>query len=829
MKKLFSWNHLRFAFVGLAGLFFFGIIFFFLIIKDLPGADLLTTRQVFQSTKIYDRTGEILLYEIHGEEKRTVIPFEEIPDHVKKAAIAIEDENFYSHAAFDLKSIIRAVLVNLGRGRIAQGGSTITQQLAKNAFLTAERTITRKVRELALAFKLEKKFSKDEILNLYLNQIPYGSNAYGVEAAAQTFFNKNAKNLNLAEAALLASLPKAPSYYSPYGSHLNDLLARKDRALDKMAALGFISEHQKDEAKNYKFEFSPNYTGIKAPHFVLMIQDYLNQKYGEDFVRTAGLKVITTLDWNTQQIAEKAVAEGAARNTELYGGHNAALVAEDATTGQVIALVGSKDYFGKAEPENCQAGLNCRFEGNFNVAAQGLRQPGSAIKPFAYIAAFKKGFTPETIVFDLPTEFAANNANCPLTVDFSKEESEKTQECFHPKNFDEIFRGPVSLKNSLAQSINTASVKTLYLAGIDNVLKLTKEFGISTLTERSRYGLSLVLGGGEVKLADLAHAYSVFAQDGVRHKQSFVLKISQGKKVLEEYNDDPVQVIEPQYARLINDILSNPENRAPLFQNSLGLTVFPNQEVALKTGTTNDYRDAWAMGYTRSLVVGVWAGNNDNSAMKARGSSILAAIPIFHAFLNEIFKDRPTDTFIQPDPIFTEKPALNGQHIITYWSGSEEYPQVHEILFYANKNDPMGPPPANPSADSQFQNWEEPLLAWARQNIPNFDLVYNRPLPSDAFVKSGKLGLDLEILSPKNGDFVRETIAVAADIRSSSNVKKLEIYFNGNLIDSAANLGTGYAYRKNLGIFGAELQNILKIVTVDELNNRSEKEIILYK
>lgn len=830
MRKFLTWHYLRFVLIGTAALFLVGVIYLFIIIKDLPGADLLTTRQVFQSTKIYDRTGEVLLYEIHGEEKRTVIPFEEIPEFVKKATIAIEDENFYNHAAFDLKSILRAVLVNLGRGRISQGGSTITQQLAKNAFLTAERTITRKVRELALAFKLEKKFSKDEILNLYLNQIPYGSNAYGIEAAAQTFFGKKAEDLTLAEAALLASLPKAPSYYSPYGTHTDELLARKDRALDKLATLGFITTEQRDKAKRQQFEFAANYTGIKAPHFVLMVQDYLNQKYGEDFVQTAGLKVITSLDWNIQQIAEKTVLEGAARNTELYEGHNAALIAEDATTGQILALVGSKDYFGTAEPENCQAGVDCKFEANFNVATQGLRQPGSAIKPFAYIAAFKKGFTPETIVFDLPTEFAYNNENCPLIVDFSKDDIENASpECFHPRNFDEIFRGPVSLKNSLAQSINIPSAKTLYLAGIDNVLKLTKEFGITTLTERSRYGLSLVLGGGEVKLIDLAHAYSVFAQDGLRHKQSFILKISQNEKILEEYSDDPIQVIEAQYARMINEILSDPNTRASLFQNSLGLTVFPNQEVALKTGTTNDYRDAWAMGYTRSLVVGVWAGNNDNSVMHKKGSSILAAIPMWSAFLNEVLRDRPTDTFSQPDPIFVEKPMLKGEYLVNYFVGQEKYPQIHDILFYADRNYPQGPQPLDPTADSQFQNWEEPVLVWARQNIPNFDFIYNRPLPGNALVQDEKFGINIEILSPQSGDFINDVVSVTADIQSLINIKKIEVYFNGNLVDLANNLGNNYFYRKNIFTFGAGLQNILKIVTTDDLNNKSEREVILYK
>jgi penicillin-binding protein 1C len=826
IKRVRKIHYIGGAIIGILAV---GTVYFFIIIRDLPNADLLTSRQVFESTKIYDRTGEVLLYEIHGEEKRTVIPFEEIPDVVKKAAIAIEDENFYKHPAFDWRSILRALWINITRGRIAQGGSTITQQLAKKAFLTDHRTITRKVRELVLAFKLEKEYSKDQILNLYLNQIPYGSNAYGIEAASKTFFDKKANDLTLAEAALLASLPQAPSYYSPYGTHVKELMNRKDAVLEKMHQLEFITEEEKENAKKEKLDFAPGYTTIKAPHFVIMVQEYLNNKYGEDFVRTAGLKVITTLDWNLQELGEKVVAEGAQRNKELYQGHNAALVAEDASTGQILALVGSKDYFAPAEPEGCKSGIDCRFEGNFNVAAQGLRQPGSAIKPFAYIAAFKKGFTPETIVFDVPTEFAANNPNCPLTVDFLKKEGGGNRSCFHPKNFDEQFRGPVTLRQALGQSINVPAAKVLYLAGIDNVLKLVKEFGINTLTERSRYGLSLVLGGGEIKLIELVHGYSVFAQDGIRHKQSFILKISDDNKVLEEYSDDPVQVVEPQYARMINDVLSDVETRAGLFSGSLGLTVFPNQEVALKTGTTNDYRDAWTFAYTNSFVAGVWTGNNNGDSMQKQGSSILAAIPIMNAFMKEALKDRPTGTFTRPDPIFVDKPMLKGQYLVDYWVGNEKYPQIHDILFYVNKNDPLGPAPENPENDSQFQNWEEPVINWAKSNIANFEQIYNKPIPNYAQIKSDSASMNFNLLSPSSGEFIKNPLLLAADIRSSLNIKKLEVYFNDTLIDQLSNISGNYDYRKNLQISGANLQNILKIAVTDELNNRTEKEIILYK
>ncbi len=379
----------------LLGLAFFILIMAAKIAKELPSPEQFAGRQVSQSTKIYDRTGETLLYEIHGEEKRTVIPFKEIPDFVKQATISVEDQEFYSHKAFDWRAIIRALFVNIISGRVVQGGSTITQQLAKNAFLSPERTYKRKIKELILAYWIEQRYSKDEILNLYLNQISYGANAYGIEAASRTYFNKSAKDLSLAEAATLAALPKAPSYYSPWGTHKEELNQRKNYVLEQMFKLGIIDEEEKERAKNSKIKLAEQNIGlIKAPHFVMMVKDYLSEKYSEEILEMGGLRVTTTLDWNLQKTAEQVIKDGAERNTELYDGRNAALVAQDPKTGQILAMVGSKDYLAGPEPIGCEPGKTCQFEGNFNVASQGLRQPGSAFKPFAYITAFQKGYSP---------------------------------------------------------------------------------------------------------------------------------------------------------------------------------------------------------------------------------------------------------------------------------------------------------------------------------------------------------------------------------------------------------------------------------------------------
>lgn len=670
------------------------------IIKTLPSPEEFQIHQTAQSTKIYDRAGKILLYEIHGEEKRTVIPFEEIPQYLKLATIAIEDSNFYTRYALDWKGIIRSLIVDIKYGEFVQGGSTITQQLARNIFLTREKTLIRKIKEIILAIELESKYSKDEILNFYLNQIPYGSNAYGVEAASQIYFGKSAKNLTLAESALLASLPRAPSYYSPWGPHKDELIKVQQYVLDRMAKLGFITKEEAQKAKEEKLNFMPPSLGtIKAPHFVMTVKSYLENKYGEDVVTNGGLKVITTLDWELQQKAEEAIKKGVERNKKLYGGKNAGLVLEDARTGQILALVGSADYFDKS------------IDGNFNMPIQGLRQPGSALKPFIYLKALEKGYPPDTIIFDVPTEFTVNNPICSIIPNFENNSEEYKKNCFHPLDFEE-FKGPITIKEALPQSINIVAVKLLYLVGLQNVINELKNFGITTLNEPWRYGLSLVLGGGEVKLIELVKVYSVLSQEGILREQSFILEVrDSNNNILESYSNKSKKVFDPFYIRWINYMLSTPELRKPLFGASFSLTVFEGYDVALKTGTTQDYRDAWAIGYTPSLVVGVWAGNSDNSPMVKKGTSILAAVPIWSDFLNKILKNFPPEKFNPPSPFpAVNKTMLNGNYI-NYDSS------IHSILYYVDKNNPLGPPPVNPANDPQFINWEYAVIDWINNHF----------------------------------------------------------------------------------------------------------------
>ena len=727
----------------LSQLIFWGIITFFILVvlfiltffyysRQLPNPNNWQNRKIIQSTKIYDRDNKNLLYEIHGEEKRTIIPFDEIPKVIKDATIVAEDAEFYNHSGVNIRGILRAAWADIKGGALLEGGSSITQQLIKNAYLTPERTFSRKIKEVILAIALERRYSKDEILNFYLNQIPYGSNSYGIEAAAQTYFNKRAKDLSIVEAAYLTSLPRATSYYSPYGNHGEELKSRANYILGRMHELKYISDDEYNSALKTTVNFISQKTNISAPHFVMFIRDYLTEKYGDDLIEKGGLKVTTTLNFDLQKIAEKAITDGAKIN-ESYHARNASMVAIDPKTGQILAMVGSKNYNGDPEPEGCEPGKNCQFEPFVNVATR-LRQPGSSFKPFVYATAIKNGYTPDTIVWDIPTEFnplCSWNGNAENGVD--------QETCYKPKNYDGNFRGPVTLKQSLANSLNIPSVKILYLTGINNSIDTAESLGITTLKDRSRYGLSLALGAAEVKLLEMVSAYGVFSQEGIKHDPIGILKIEDGNgQILEEYRNQEQKVLDERVAREINDILSDNNARAPLFglYSSLSLGDRP---AAAKTGTTQDSnsfdkaKDAWIIGYTPSLVAGVWVGNNDNTPVDKSGSS--AAGPIWREFMLQTLKDTPLENFTKPEPILTDKPILNGQYQITVNLNinknngllatdktppdlvqNKSFTEIHEILYWLDKNDPQGPPPDNPENDSQFKNWEESIQNWLKNN-----------------------------------------------------------------------------------------------------------------
>ena len=608
------------------GIGFVGAIFF--LFTTVPSGDLEVNWDPAQTTTIYDRSGQHILYEIHGEENRKIVSHSEISDNLRKATIAAEDDSFYSHNGFDIKSIARALKVNLQRDHISQGGSTITQQLARNVYLTREKTIKRKVKELLIAIKIERNNSKDQILDYYLNTVPYGANTYGAETASRVYFGKSAAELSLDEAAMLASLPKAPTYYSPYGKHKNELLFRQQSILRRMADLGLVSseealvagrENPLEKLRDFK-------NPIDAPHFVFYVMAELEEKYGRDFLEKAGFRIFTTLDYDLQKIGEKIIEDGVNNNVKKYGGSNAALAAVDPKTGGILAMVGSRDYFASD------------IDGQVNVTTR-LRQPGSSIKPIIYATAFEKGYQPETRVTDSQTNFGPDGSG----------------RDYIPRNYSGTFRGNVSMRQALAMSLNIPAVKTLNSVGIDAAIDMADRLGIDTFTERQRYGLSLAIGGAEVTLLKETAAYAVFANDGIKKETVSIGKITNPDGSVEFAADFSAgkKVIDSEVARKVSSVLSDNEARTPVFGPNSPVFI-EGRKVAAKTGTTQEFKDAWTVGFTPSIAVGVWTGNNNGAPMRAGADGVFVAAPIWRGFMLEALERFPQESFLAYTPVSKE-------------------------------------------------------------------------------------------------------------------------------------------------------------------------------
>jgi 1A family penicillin-binding protein len=609
--------------------------------STLPSYTELLNRDVPESSKVYSRDGT-LLYEFHGEYKRTSVPLSEISPSLKQATIAVEDKNFYSHGAISVWGIGRAMLANSQAGGVVQGGSTITQQFVKNALLDdRSRSLSRKIREVLLAYKIEHHFSKDEILELYLNEIPYGRNAYGVEAASQTYFGKSARDLNLAESAYIAALPQAPSYLNPGGPNRADLDDRKNLVLERMAEQGFITTAQLAEAQTATVAFKESKVTLKAPYFVSWIQNYLTATYGPEFLREGGLKVYTTLDLKLQSLAEQVVRDGVAKTGKQYGFANAALVAVEPSSGKVLAMVGGKDYFGTPEPAGCKPGVNCRFEPNTNVAAS-ERQPGSSFKPYAYVTAFGSRFAynPTSKIIDAPTTFGGG---------------------YSPQNYDGSYHGVVTMRKALAGSLNVPAVKVAAMVGPDNVVKTAKSLGISSPLQNC--GLTVVLGGCEIKLVDHVGAMATLANQGLGHGATPFLKIEDKHgKVLEQYQAPKTYAVEPEAAYELISIMTDDSARQYIFGSKTPLTL-PGRVVAAKTGTTQQWKDGWTMGFTPQLAAGVWVGNNDGTLMKSGADGVFTAAPLWHQFMLEALADQPAVEFPVPQGIVQVAMNVQGQPV----------------------------------------------------------------------------------------------------------------------------------------------------------------------
>lgn len=748
--------------------------------QDLPDPNKLNTRVVAQSTKIYARDGTTLLYNIHGDQRRTLIALNDVSPFIKQATLSIEDKNFYKHRGVSLRGILRAIFVDLLSGKKAQGGSTITQQLVKNSILTRDKSYVRKAKEIILAYQMEQRFSKDQILKLYFNEIPYGSSAYGVEAAAETYFNKHAKDLDLAESALLAAMVQAPSYYSPNGLHRQELISRQRLVLGEMIKDGYIDQGQADEARAVDVlkRVSPHRDRIIAPHFVFTIRDQLAQKYGDALVEQGGLRVVTTLDPKLQTIAEEEISAGAEKNEKKHRADNAALVAIDPRTGQVLALVGSRDFF------------DTEHDGNFNVATA-VRNPGSSFKPVVYLTAFTRGYSPDTLLFDLKTNFGPDGSG----------------KDFVPNNYDFKEHGPLKMRQTLAGSLNIPAVKTLYLAGIDNVVDLADRLGYTTINRR-QVGLALAIGGGGVKLLEHVSGFATLANDGVRNPVSLLLRVEdKNGRVLEQYKQQSSRVVSADNVHQLESVMSDNTARAFIFGSKNSLTL-GGRAVAAKTGTTNDNRDGWTLGFTPSLAAGVWVGNNDYSPMKPGSDGVIVAAPIWRAFMERSLKGKPVENFPKPPKNSSAKPTLLGRlpsdvpvsvdsqtgkqipdSCLADWPAQfvsrKLIKEVHDILYYVNTDDPNGPPPTDPSADPMFSRWEKPVQEWAKKN----GFIAASPGFENCSLRAGGSGatVAISLTSPSPESTITTTsLPVAVTASSSSAVSSVEYAVDGTVLATSA-------------------------------------------
>lgn len=801
--------------LGVAGsLFMLGLFAF--VSRDLPDPNSLTERSISQSTKIYDRTGEHLLYEIFGDENRTLVKMQEgfcndnkeleidengIPLFVLQATIAAEDRKFCSHHGFSFTGLLRAVVYQGRKG----GGSTLTQQLVKNAILSPERTVIRKIKELIISLELERRYAKDEILQIYFNEIPYGSTYYGIQAAAQNYFAKPVNQLTLAEAATLAALPQAPTAY------LNDqerLKARRNWILDGMAEMEFISQEEAKAAQAEETPVEVSITNIHAPHFVFYVKEQLGEQYGQRTMESGGLKVITTLDYDKQQAAEEAVREGVEASGEALGFTNASLVAIDPKTGQILAMVGSKDYFDE------------KIDGMVNVSTR-LRQPGSSIKPIVYAKAFAMGYTPNTVVWDVKTDFPTATGN------------------YSPNNYDLKERGPTRLRDALQGSLNIPAVKVLYMVGVENALNFAEELGYTSFGDRSRFGLAIVLGGGEVKLLEHVSAFATFANEGVRHEPVSILKVedSQGQVLQEWEENEGYKVVEANIARMITNVLSDNAARTPFFGSNSQLSL-GSRPVAAKTGTTNDYHDAWTVGYTPSLVAGVWGGNNDNSEMNRGAGGSTVAGPIWNAFMRQALEGEAVESFTAPQIPITGKAVLDGKleqatvvvDKITGKLATEYTPpqfreekifaQYHSLLHYVDRGDILGPAPGNSASDPYYDKWEEAIAAWIvkKQEETGIEITQAEAPTEFDDVHVPENFPSVQITNPREGSETNDRrVTIEAQAEARRGVARVEFYIDGYFLGYDPRLP--YSLQATIPNTIDRGYHTLKVVAYDDVGN----------
>lgn len=796
--------------------------------RDLPDPQSLSERIVRQSTKIYDRTGEHLLYEIHGEENRTLIPMAQgfcdpdvtarvetggIPLHAIQATIAAEDRQFCHHRGFSMRGILRALYTNtIGPGRA--GGSTLTQQLVKNAFLTNEKRLSRKIKELMISVEIERRFSKDEILQIYFNEIPYGSTNYGIEAASQSYFGKTASDLTLAEAATLAALPQRPSTFL----NRQDLLQnRRDHILRTMAELYFVTPEEAETSIAEPLELRPRLTNIEAPHFVFYVKELLEEKYDPRLVEEGGLRVITSLDWEKQLAAEEILSSGVEERGERYGFTNAALVALEPGTGHILAMVGSRDYF------------NEEIDGQVNVTLR-PRQPGSSFKPFVYTLGFLTGYTPETILWDVKTEFATDTGS------------------YSPNDYDLGERGPLTVRTALQGSLNIPAVQMAYLVGVRSLVNFAQTLGYTTITDAARYGLSIALGGGEVTLLEHTNAYATLAREGHYLAPVAILRVEDQKgELLEEWKalEPAAPVIEPNTARITTSVLSDNAARGYIFGTGSALQL-GERPVAAKSGTTNDTRDGWLMGYTPQLATGVWVGNNDNSAMHQGADGSVVAGPMWNAFMRRALQDQPVIPFAVPERVATGKPILDGvmpgeRVVIDRASGKratertplsfrEErlFAEYHSILHYVVKQTPRGPAPEHPEQDPQYASWEAAVNSWLTRRAGETGVPISSGSPPSDYddVHVPENIPFLQILSPAPEATVSQnSVDVSVNAFSRRGVTRVEVWFDGSLVETRS--VQPFVFSVRIPASATRGFHSLRLTAYDDIDNAASETVSL--
>lgn len=765
-----------FSFVGVLIIFIGGFILIPILAFGLPSPDKLAEDKG-AATKIYDRNGT-LLYDIYEDQRRTPVTFEEIPPFLRQATIAVEDKNFYKHGGFDPTGMLRAVF-NIVIHHKLEGGSTLTQQLVKQVLLTSERTLPRKIKEFVLAIQIEHKYSKDQILTMYLNDSPYGGNTIGVESATESYFGKSVKDLTLVESAILAGIPQRPTTYSPYSSSPDAYIARTKHVLTRMREDKYINKEQEEEAVKElpNVKFVGKAASLKAPHFVAYIQTLLEDQYGAGALQS-GLKVTTTLDWDLQQKAQQVVSEEIAK-VETQHITNGAAVVIDPQNAQILSMVGSKDF--NADD----------YDGQVNVTLS-KRQPGSAIKPVTYATALKKGFTAATMLMDVKTTFPGG-VNQPL---------------YEPVNYDGEYRGPVQLRYALANSLNIPAVKTLALVGVKDMLATAYDLGIKTLeptqSNMTRFGLSATLGGGEVRLLDLTAAYSGFANGGIRREPVAILKVQDAKgKVLQEYKEDKgTRVLTEAQAFIISNILSDNEARTAVFGPNSLLRI-PGKTVSVKTGTTNDRRDNWAIGWTPNVIVGVWVGNNDNSPMKAVASGVSGASPIWNRIMRQSLSGKSNTPLSIPDNVVqAQVDTVSGYAPHDGFPARTEYfirgtepdadDPIHKMLKVCKGEGRLATPSQIAANDYDSEEFfifkeEDPTAQAGAENqwqkgINDWIVTENNPLyspPSDFCGSSNPVNVDF--VTPHDHDQVNSnSFDVRVEPNSTSDIVEVKIQLDSN-------------------------------------------------